>query len=62
MLGVAEFDLWKREDVAEQSHDILKRLERLDAVRPGLARGAGGGLPSLGRCGNARVTTSNECF
>jgi hypothetical protein len=27
MLGVAEFDLWKREDVAEHSQDILKRLE-----------------------------------
>ena len=27
MLGVAEFDLWKREDVAEHSHDILERLE-----------------------------------
>ena len=27
MLGVAEFDLWKREDVAEHSHDILKRLQ-----------------------------------
>jgi hypothetical protein len=27
MLGVAKFDLWKRDDVAEHSEDILKRLE-----------------------------------
>ena len=27
MLGVAKFDLWKRDDVAEHSQDILKRLE-----------------------------------
>lgn len=27
MLGVANFDLWKREDVAENSQAILKRLE-----------------------------------
>jgi hypothetical protein len=27
MIGVAEFDLWKRDDVAEHSHDILERLE-----------------------------------
>ena len=27
MLGVADFDLWKREDVAEHSQDILRRLE-----------------------------------
>ena len=27
MLGVARFDLWKRDDVAEHSQDILKRLE-----------------------------------
>jgi hypothetical protein len=27
MLRVAQFDLWKREDVAEHSQDILKRLE-----------------------------------
>ena len=27
MLGVAKFDLWKQEDVAEHSQDILKRLE-----------------------------------
>ena len=27
MLGVAKFDLWKREEVAEHSQDILKRLE-----------------------------------
>jgi hypothetical protein len=27
MLGVAQFDLWKRDDVAEHSHVILERLE-----------------------------------
>jgi hypothetical protein len=27
MLGVAKFDLWKREDVVEHSHGILERLE-----------------------------------
>lgn len=27
MLRVAQFDLWKREDVAEHSQDILKRLQ-----------------------------------
>jgi hypothetical protein len=27
MLGVAKFDLWKRDDVAEHSQDILERLE-----------------------------------
>ena len=27
MLSVAQFDLWKREDVAEHSHGILERLE-----------------------------------
>jgi hypothetical protein len=27
MLGVAEFDLWKRDDVAARSADILERLE-----------------------------------
>lgn len=27
MLGVAEFDLWKRDDVAARSEDILERLE-----------------------------------
>jgi hypothetical protein len=27
MLGVAKFDLWKREDVAEHSQDILERLQ-----------------------------------
>ena len=27
MLGVAKFDLWNRDDVAEHSHDILERLE-----------------------------------
>ena len=27
MIGVAEFDLWKRDDVAEHSRDILERLE-----------------------------------
>lgn len=27
MIGVAEFDLWKRDDVAEHSQDILERLE-----------------------------------
>ena len=27
MLGVSKFDLWKRDDVAEHSQDILKRLD-----------------------------------
>ena len=27
MLGVAKFDLWKRDDVAEYSQDILNRLD-----------------------------------
>jgi hypothetical protein len=27
MLGVAKFDLWEREDVAQHSQDILERLE-----------------------------------
>ena len=27
MLGVSQFDLWKRDDVAEHSQDILKRLD-----------------------------------
>jgi hypothetical protein len=27
MLGVADFDLWKRDDVAEHSQAILERLE-----------------------------------
>jgi hypothetical protein len=27
MLQVAKFDLWERDDVAEHSQDILKRLE-----------------------------------
>ena len=27
MLGVADFDLWNRDDVAEHSEAILKRLE-----------------------------------
>ena len=27
MLGVASFDLWKKEDFAEHSQDILRRLE-----------------------------------
>lgn len=27
MLGVAQFDLWSRDDVAEHSQDILRRLE-----------------------------------
>jgi hypothetical protein len=27
MIGVAKFDLWKRDDVAEYSQDILKRLD-----------------------------------
>ena len=27
MLGIAKFDLWKREDVAEYSNAILERLE-----------------------------------
>ena len=27
MLNVARFDLWKHDDVAEHSQDILKRLE-----------------------------------
>ena len=27
MLGVAQFDLWSRDDVAEHSQEILQRLE-----------------------------------
>jgi hypothetical protein len=56
MLGVADFDLWKREDVAEFARHPQALGGWLDAVRPGLARGAGSGLPPLGRRGNARVT------
>src|SRR5688572_132029 len=62
MLNVAKFDLWKHEDVAEHSEDILKRLEDgsmpCDQAWPEEERCR---LPSMGRRRQARVARPGHC-